>query len=48
MLKAVRCCASRGRGSAIDAAKAVATLATNKGKIQDYEGIDLIDKPLPR
>ena len=36
-----------GGGSAIDAAKAVATLSTNHGKIQDYEGIDLINKPLP-
>ncbi len=36
-----------GGGSAIDAAKAVATLATNKGQIQAYEGIDLIKKPLP-
>ncbi len=36
-----------GGGSAIDAAKAVATLATNKGQIQMYEGIDLITKPLP-
>ncbi|MGI6308553.1 MAG: iron-containing alcohol dehydrogenase [Dethiobacteria bacterium] len=36
-----------GGGSTIDAAKAVATLSTNKGKIQDYEGIDLIHNPLP-
>lgn len=36
-----------GGGSAIDAAKAVATLSTNKGKIQDYEGIDHIKSPLP-
>jgi len=36
-----------GGGSAIDAAKAVATLSTNPGKIQDYEGIDLIQYPLP-
>jgi 1,3-propanediol dehydrogenase len=36
-----------GGGSAIDAAKAVATLTTNKGAIQDYEGIDLIHTPLP-
>ena len=36
-----------GGGSAIDAAKAVATLASNGGRIQEYEGIDLITKPLP-
>jgi len=36
-----------GGGSTIDAAKAVATLSTNKGRIQDYEGIDLIKNPLP-
>ena len=36
-----------GGGSAVDAAKAVATLSTNKGRISDYEGIDLITKPLP-
>ncbi|HPU00864.1 MAG: iron-containing alcohol dehydrogenase [Firmicutes bacterium] len=36
-----------GGGSAIDAAKAVATLSTNEGRIQDYEGIDLIKNPLP-
>ena len=36
-----------GGGSAIDAAKAVATLSTNPGKIKDYEGIDLIQYPLP-
>lgn len=36
-----------GGGSTIDAAKAVATLSTNKGRIQEYEGIDLIDSPLP-
>lgn len=36
-----------GGGSALDAAKAVATLSTNKGKIKDYEGIDLIEYPLP-
>jgi alcohol dehydrogenase class IV len=36
-----------GGGSTIDAAKAVATLSTNEGRIQDYEGIDLINNPLP-
>lgn len=36
-----------GGGSTIDAAKAVATLAANKGKIQDYAGINLICRPLP-
>jgi len=36
-----------GGGSAIDAAKAVATLSTNKGKIHDFEGIDMINEPLP-
>jgi len=36
-----------GGGSSIDAAKAVAILAANGGKIQDYEGVDKIDKPLP-
>ncbi|MDW7738598.1 MAG: iron-containing alcohol dehydrogenase [Bacillota bacterium] len=36
-----------GGGSAVDAAKAVATLSTNKGKIHDFEGIDMIDEPLP-
>lgn len=36
-----------GGGSAIDAAKAVAILATNGGKIHDYEGVDKIQKPMP-
>lgn len=36
-----------GGGSAVDAAKAVATLTTNMGKIHDYEGIDMINAPLP-
>ncbi len=36
-----------GGGSAIDAAKAIAILSTNGGRIQEYEGIDRIDKPLP-
>ncbi|SFR05625.1 iron-containing alcohol dehydrogenase [Desulfoscipio geothermicus] len=36
-----------GGGSPIDAAKAVAIIASNGGKIQDYEGINKITKPLP-
>ena len=36
-----------GGGSAIDAAKAVAILTTNEGRIQDYVGVDKIEKPLP-
>ncbi|OGS70126.1 MAG: alcohol dehydrogenase [Firmicutes bacterium RBG_13_65_8] len=36
-----------GGGSAIDAAKAVATVVTNGGTIADYEGIDRIVRPLP-
>jgi alcohol dehydrogenase len=36
-----------GGGSAIDAAKAIAILVTNGGKIHDYEGVDEIDEPLP-
>ena len=36
-----------GGGSAIDAAKAVATLVTNGGQIHDYEGVDKIARPLP-
>lgn len=36
-----------GGGSPIDAAKAVAMLATNKGNVQDFEGVNKITKPLP-
>ena len=36
-----------GGGSALDVAKAIAIIATNGGKISDYEGIDKIEKPLP-
>ncbi|MCG8400988.1 MAG: iron-containing alcohol dehydrogenase [Firmicutes bacterium] len=36
-----------GGGSPIDAAKAIAVIATNGGIIQDYEGVNKINKPLP-
>lgn len=36
-----------GGGSPIDAAKAVATLVTNGGRIHDYEGVNKITCPLP-
>lgn len=36
-----------GGGSAMDAAKAIALLATNKGTIHQYEGVDLVTRPLP-
>lgn len=36
-----------GGGSCIDAAKAIAVLSTNGGRIHDYEGIDKITRPLP-
>lgn len=36
-----------GGGSPIDVAKAIAILATNGGRIQDYEGVNKITRPLP-
>lgn len=36
-----------GGGSAMDAAKAIAILVANGGKIQDFEGNDKITRPLP-
>ncbi|HEX2988429.1 MAG TPA: iron-containing alcohol dehydrogenase [Chloroflexota bacterium] len=36
-----------GGGSVIDAAKAIAVLVTNGGRIHDYEGIGKITHPLP-
>lgn len=36
-----------GGGSPTDVAKAIATLATNGGELQDYEGINKITVPLP-
>ncbi|NPV73062.1 MAG: iron-containing alcohol dehydrogenase [Pelotomaculum sp.] len=36
-----------GGGSPTDVAKSIATLATNGGVIQDFEGINKITKPLP-
>ncbi|GGK24176.1 alcohol dehydrogenase [Caldalkalibacillus thermarum] len=36
-----------GGGSPIDAAKAIAMLATNPGNIRQYEGVDKISHPLP-
>jgi 1,3-propanediol dehydrogenase len=36
-----------GGGSPTDVAKAIATLATNGGELQDYEGINKITHPLP-
>jgi 1,3-propanediol dehydrogenase len=36
-----------GGGSPTDVAKAIAMLAANGGKLQDYEGINKISRPLP-
>lgn len=36
-----------GGGSSIDAAKAIAVLASNGGKLKDFEGVNKIFKPLP-
>lgn len=36
-----------GGGSVIDAAKAIAVLSGNGGRILDYEGIDRVTKPIP-
>jgi len=38
---------SVGGGSPTDVAKSIATVASNGGAIQDYEGINKITKPLP-
>lgn len=41
----IHCVLGLGGGSALDIAKAASVMATNKGKISDYFGIELIPKP---
>lgn len=41
----IQCVLGLGGGSALDIAKAASVMATNKGKISDYFGIELIPKP---
>ena len=36
-----------GGGSPIDCAKGIGILVSNGGRIQDYEGVDLVGEPLP-
>jgi alcohol dehydrogenase len=36
-----------GGGSAIDTAKAIGVIMQEGGKIQDYEGLDVVKKPIP-
>lgn len=41
----IQCVLGLGGGSALDIAKAASAMATNKGRISDYFGIELIPKP---